>query len=247
MESKKFLILQLRPETEASDGEFEAFLKKGQLSRDEVERVRLDQGPLPPETNLEDFAGIIVGGGPGCVSDLLDKKSEIEKRIEDTALALMSEIIEKDIPFLGCCYGIGILAHRLGANVSKEQYGEPVSAVTVSLTEDGKKDSLTKELPESFKAFVGHKEAVQELPDGCAHLIASATCPFQMIRHGNNVYATQFHPEADSHEFEKRILIYKHKGYFPPEEAETLIAMCHKEDVHVPEVILRNFIKKYRD
>ena len=100
--------------------------------------------------------------------------------------------------------------------------------------------------PDRFKAFVGHKEAVQDLPSGCSHLLMSEPCPFQMIRHKTNVYATQFHPEADSDVFEVRINIYKDKGYFPPEDAEKLIAMCKKEEVHVPEAILRNFVKRYQ-
>ena len=66
-----------------------------------------------------------------------------------------------------------------------------------------------------------------------------------MVRYGKNVYATQFHPEADAAGFETRIKIYKHKGYFPPETADDLIAMCRAADVTAPEVILRNFVKRF--
>jgi GMP synthase (glutamine-hydrolysing) len=62
---KPFLILQLRPETEAADEEFAAFLEKGGLSGAEVRRIRLDEGRLPA-LSLDDFAGIIVGGGPAA-------------------------------------------------------------------------------------------------------------------------------------------------------------------------------------
>jgi GMP synthase (glutamine-hydrolysing) len=77
------------------------------------------------------------------------------------------------------------------------------------------------------------------------HLLESGPCPFQMIRFGANVYATQFHPEADSDGFELRIRIYKDRGYFPPETASDLVAMCRAEDVHVPEKILRRFVERY--
>jgi GMP synthase (glutamine-hydrolysing) len=86
---------------------------------------------------------------------------------------------------------------------------------------------------------------VQDLPKGCVHLVASAPCPFQMIRHGRNVYATQFHPEADSSVFEVRIEIYREKGYFPPEDADRLVALCRSADVHAPEEILRRFVARY--
>ena len=243
---KPFVILQLRPETAAADNEFDAILEKSGLDKSEVVRIRLEREPIPERFELHDYAGVIVGGGPGCVSDPAEQKSEAERRIEEAILGLMPAIAADDVPFMGCCYGIGILAHHLGAKVGKERYGEDVGAVACTLTGDGKTDPLVKELPESFMAFVGHKEAVQELPSGCAHLLSSEPCPYQMIRYKDNIYATQFHPEADSKVFELRINIYKDKGYFPPEEAEKLIASCNQQNVHVPETILRNFVTKYQ-
>ena len=88
-------------------------------------------------------------------------------------------------------------------------------------------------------------EAVQALPPGCTHLVASAPCPFQMIRYGKNVYATQFHPEADTKVFEARIHIYKDHGYFRPEEAMDLIEALQHEDIHMPELILGNFVTRF--
>ena len=239
---KPFLILQLRPETEASDGEFDAILLKGGLAAEQTRRIRLDQETLPDDLDLSDYSGVIVGGGPGCVSDPVEKKDPVEARIEAECLSLMPRIIARDMPFMGCCYGIGILAHSLGAEVSKAQYGEPVGTSTCRVVGP---DALLDGLPEVFDSFVGHKEAVQELPSGAVHLLSSDTCPYQMIRVGQNVYATQFHPEADAEVFETRINVYKHRGYFTPEEAEALIAMCRAADVTVPEVILQRFVARY--
>lgn len=243
---KPFLILQLRPETEASDGEYRAILEKGGLDQSETIRIRLDQEPVPGDLNLQDHAGVIVGGGPGCISDPEDKKSEAERRIEDAILNLMPAITDTDFPFLGCCYGIGILAHHLGARVNKERFSEEVGAVECQLTSDATKDPLLKDLPDRFMAFVGHKEALQGLPAGCSHLLASVPCPYQMIRYKSNVYATQFHPEADSDIFEARVKIYRNKGYFPPSSAERIIEFCHQQDVRVPGQILRNFVDAYK-
>ncbi|MDA5094774.1 glutamine amidotransferase [Aliiroseovarius sp. KMU-50] len=244
---KPFLILQLRPETDASDDEFQAILTKGGLTRDEVHRIRLDQDNLPENLDLGAYSGVIVGGGPGCVSDAPEAKKPIETKIETECLSLMPEITARDMPFLGCCYGIGILGHHLKpGSISKEKFGEPVQATPCTLTPEGKSDPLLMGLPGEFEAFVGHKEAMQHLPEGCVHLVSSETCPFQMIRYGQNVYATQFHPEADAHGFETRIGIYKHHGYFPPEEAQSLIDMCHAANVVVPEKILSAFVQRYR-
>ena len=242
---KPFLILQLRPESEAADDEYQAFLAKGGLAPEHTHRIRLDQQGLPSGLDLGNYSGVIVGGGPGCVSDPPEKKPPVEARIEAACLSLMPEITARDIPFMGCCYGIGILAHYLGAEVSKRRYGEEVGTTHCRLTPQGASDPLLSGLPDAFDAFVGHKEAVQNLPDGCVHLLQSDSCPFQMIRYGENVYATQFHPEADAAGFETRINIYKHRGYFPPETAQDLINMCRGANVSAPEIILREFIKKY--
>ena len=242
--TKPFLILQLRPETQAADDEYDAFLKKGGIGAGQTRRIRLDQESLP-DLDLTDYAGVIVGGGPGCVSDPVETKDPTEDRIEKQILSLMPRITENDIPFLGCCYGIGILGHHLGAEVSKKQFGEPVGAVDCTVTEAGKADPLLLGVAESFAAFVGHKEAMQDLPIGAAHLLGSGPCPFQMVRYKSNVYATQFHPEADSAVFELRIRLYKDKGYFHPDEADDLIAMCRAADVTQPEIILRNFVSRY--
>ena len=115
---KPFLILQLRPEAEASDGEFAAFLAKGGLAPEQARRLRLEAETLPRDLNLSDYSGVIVGGGPGCVSDPAESKPADEARIEAEILSLMPEITDRDIPFMGCCYGISILAHHLGTEVS---------------------------------------------------------------------------------------------------------------------------------
>ena len=153
---KPFLILQLRPEDAASDGEFRAILEKCQLEAGDVQRARLERETLPGSLDLRDYSGVIVGGGPGCVSDPPDEKSAQDAEIEAQVMALMPQIIEQDLPFMGCCYGLGILAHYLGGEVSKKQFGEPVGPATCSLTDEGKQDPLTKGLAPVFEAFVGH-------------------------------------------------------------------------------------------
>lgn len=243
--TKPFLILQLRPETDAADGEFAAIMGKCALPESRAHRLRLDREVIPDALDLSDYAGVIVGGGPGCVSDAPEDKSRADARIEAQVMSLMPQITARDFPFMGCCYGLGVLAKHLGGAVSKAQYGEPVGASRCFLTEAGARDPLTEGLPERFEAFVGHKEAVQELPPGCVHLVASDPCPFQMIRHGANVYATQFHPEADAKDFEERIRIYRDHGYFPPETSDELIAACHAASVTAPADILRRFAVRY--
>lgn len=242
---KPFLVLQLRPETEAADEEFAAILARGRLRADEAHRVRLDCEPLPEGLQLDDYSGVIVGGGPGCVSDPPECKDPVEARIEAAILSLMPQVTARDFPFLGCCYGIGILGRHLGGAVSKLHYGEPVGAITCARTEAGAMDPLLAALPAQFDVLVGHKEALDTLPRGTVHLLTGERCPFQMIRHGRNVYATQFHPEADGSSFALRIRVYREKGYFPPETAEALIAAVEGLRTDSAGKILAGFTARY--
>lgn len=242
---KRFLIVQLRPETDASDDEFAAILGKCGIGPERAHRIRLDRESLPEGLDVRDYAGLIVGGGPGCVSDAPDRKTPTEARIEAQIMSLMPQITANDHPFMGCCYGLGVLAHHLGAEVSKDRFAEPVGPSDCRLTSEGETDPLTAGLKPAFQAFVGHKEAVQSLPAGCVKLVHSEACPIQMLRFGQNVYATQFHPEADSRDFERRIRIYRNHGYFPPDQADTLIGICHAATVTEPAEILRRFAQRY--
>ncbi|MDP6414165.1 MAG: glutamine amidotransferase, partial [Gammaproteobacteria bacterium] len=110
----------------------------------------------------------------------------------------------------------------------------------------GRNDPLLEGLPDSFRVLLGHKEACDVLPPGCALLATNESCPVQMFRLKKNIYATQFHPEGDAEGFIVRIHAYKHYGYFPPESAQQLIEAV--EDEHVPEAqsLLRRFVDLYR-
>lgn len=244
MHMKPFLILQLRPTDAAADGEYDAFLKHGGMDPTRVRRVRMEKDSLE-DIDLDDYNAVIVGGGPSNVSDAEGKKEDYQKRFEARLFPLLREVVEKDFPFLGACYGLGALAHVLGGNVSKEKYSEPVGPATVALTETGERDPLLAGLPSSFRVFLGHKEACQDVPPGAAHLASSKDCPVQMIRVGKNIYGTQFHPELDAEGLCVRIDVYKNAGYFPPEDAEKLKSAARKEAVSVPMEILKRFVKRY--
>ncbi len=244
MTIKPFVIMQLRPETEAADEEFESLVRRAELSREQVRRIRLDQEDLSAEIDLGAISGVIVGGGPGCVSDPPDQKTPLEARIEAQILGLMPRIIAENVPFLGCCYGIGILGKHLGAPVSKDWHGEPIGPITCTRRPESAGDPLLDGLPEQFTALVGHKEALDALPPGAVHLLEGTRCPIQMLRVGH-AYATQFHPEADGKSFALRIRVYRDKGYFHPDEADRLLAACADISTDLSGRILSNFTRHY--
>ena len=240
---KPFLLLGVRGEGAASDNEYAAFLAHAGLSEGELRRIRLEQHPLGP-IDLQDWSGIVLGGGPFNYTDPEHQKSAVHRRIEADLSALLDRVVSADFPFLGACYGIGALGRHTGATVDR-QYTEPVSAVTISLTPEGRADPLLRDLPDTFDAFTGHKEAISRLPGHATLLASSATCPVQAFRVGSNMYATQFHPELDVTGLCTRIDAYKYAGYFRPEEAEDLKAMAARSNVTHPSAILRRFAARY--
>lgn len=242
--SKPFLIIQLRPEDETSDSEFEAVRRYGGLREDEAVRLRVERTGLP-DINLDSYAAIIVGGSPFDMSTPADAKSGIQKVIESGFMTLLERVVAADFPFLGACSGNSLLGAYCGARISR-RFGEPVGGVDVTLTEAGRADPLLAGLPDTFRVLVGHKEACDEVPAGAVLLARSATCPVQMFRVKDNVYATQFHPEGDLDGFIVRIDAYKHHGYFAPETAADLAAALAGERAPVPNEILGRFVARYR-
>ena len=243
--SRPFLILQLRPEDDTSDNEFSAILKYSGLDAADTHRIRIEKNGIPDDLVIENYSGIIVGGSPFDISTPAGKKTEIQKKIEADFRRLFDVVIPNDIPFLGACSGNGLLGSYLGTNISN-QYGEAVGCVTLDITDQGKLDPLLSGFPDQIDVMLGHKEACDSLPRGATLLMTGYACPVQMFRVGNNVYATQFHPEADSRVFETRVKVYKDKGYFPPSDADRIIEFCHQQDVRVPGRILKNFVDAYR-
>ena len=241
--AKPVLILQLRPEDETSDNEFEAFLKYGNLQGNQTVRIRIEQGGIPPVA-LDDYAAIIVGGSPFDISTPEHKKSSIQRKIEKDFKKLFDDVVRLDFPFLGACSGNGLLGSYLGAGISG-QFSEPVGGAKVSLTHEGKLDPLLRGFPDRIDVLLGHKEACDITPAGATLLIRGDACPVQMFRVGQNVYATQFHPEGDAEGFMVRIEAYKHHGYFAPETAQRLAEAVRKVQTPYAQEILRRFVARY--
>jgi len=238
-----FLLLSIRAEDAAADDEYAAMMRFAGLDTNGLHRIRLTHRSLG-NIDLADWSGIILGGGPYNVSDAADSKSQTQSRVESELLPLIGRIADRDFPFLGCCYGVGTLGSVVGATVDRT-WSEPVGAMTIILTERGRRDPLFADLPDVFDAYGGHKEGASALPSDLVCLAYSADCPVQAFRVGDNVYATQFHPELDADGISTRIDVYKDYGYFAPETAESLKSAALQRSVEHPPTILRRFAERY--
>jgi GMP synthase (glutamine-hydrolysing) len=239
-----FLLLSIRAEDEAADDEYLAMMRFAGLEARGLRRIRLTHSLLG-SIDFAEWSGIILGGGPFNVSDALESKSATQRRVESELLPLIGRLVDRDFPFLGCCYGVGTLGSVVGATVD-HTYSEPVGVVGgITLTPAGRDDPLFNDLPDVFDAYGGHKEAASSLPAHVVRLAYSAACPVQAFRVGNNVYATQFHPELDAEGICTRIDVYKNHGYFAPEAAESLKSASLEINVEHPPVVLRSFTARY--
>lgn len=240
---RPFLLISIRGERAAADDEYDAFLRLSGLAEADLRRVDLHAAPLPP-LDLADWSGVVLGGGPWNAGDPEEHKPEAQRRAERGLWSLMDQVVARDVPFLGCCYGVGVLGLHQGGTVDRE-HPEAVGPLSVTLTDEGLADPLLAGLPRDFAAYGGHKEAAATLPPGAVVLATSAACPVQAFRVGQHAYATQFHPELDTEGVCTRIEVYKSAGYFPPGEAEALKAYSRSVEVTHPQRILAGFVGRY--
>ena len=243
---RPFLLLSIRAEPAAADDEHAAFARFLDVPQSEVERRLLGTDDVSDVAGrLDDWSGVLLGGGSFTWSDPDEQKSAGQRRAEAALVGVLDAVVEADSPFLGACYGIGSLGSHQGGLVDRS-YPEPVGPMSVELTEAGLADPLLADVPRHFAAYGGHKEALTRPPAHAVVLATSAACPVQAFRIGRHVYATQFHPELDLAGLHTRIETYATYGYFDPAEVDDLRTAGAAVSVTHPMTLLRNFSRRYR-
>jgi GMP synthase (glutamine-hydrolysing) len=140
---------------------------------------------LPHHVGAEEVArrkpkGLILSGGPASV-------------YADGAPRLDPQLLELGIPVLGICYGMQLLAIKLGGRVEGAEVGEfGRSKLTVH-----EKGRLLAGLPAEQSCWMSHRDTVFAPPPGFTALASSSESPvaaFESEEQG--VYGIQFHPEV---------------------------------------------------
>ncbi len=148
-----------------------------------VNTILVPSQGLPPDPG--DF--LLMMGGPMSVNDA-DSWIAEEQHVVKTAM-------NKGIPVLGICFGSQLLAKVLGGSVVPGPTFE-IGMVPVSLTDEGKTDSVFSQLPSTFQVFQWHGEGIT-LPPETKSLMASADFPVQAFRAQERCYGLVFHPEIE--------------------------------------------------
>ncbi|KQO97423.1 glutamine amidotransferase [Leifsonia sp. Leaf264] len=236
----RFLLVTIRPELDAARDEYDSMLAATGLPASALSQHLLAADPLG--NALDAVAGVIVGGSPFSVTDAA--KTSAQRRAEADLRTIAAASVDDGLPVLFTCYGIGVVAEAYGGSVGRE-FGEPTSAVPVTLTADGVADPLLGSLPPAFDALVAHKEAVNTLPTGAVLLASSPACPVQAFRLGDSLHAVQFHPEVTAADLAARARIYQHHGYFDAHELHIVQARLAATSVSVPRLLLKAFVERY--
>ncbi len=149
--------------------------------------------PFNSEIDPQDkrnLKGIILSGGPSSVFD-------------ENAPILDKKFLELNVPILGICYGLQIIAHSLGGKVEKgkkREYGRAIIDVQDSY-------DLFKGLDKKQKVWMSHGDFVVKLPEGYQTLATTESIPYAAIKNPKKkIFGLQFHPEVVHTENGKIIL-----------------------------------------
>jgi GMP synthase (glutamine-hydrolysing) len=134
----------------------------------------------PVELSYDNIKAIILSGGPASVYD-------------ESAPDLPEWVLETDTPILGICYGMQILAQKLGGTVSSADNREYGHALIDTNSVDQK---LFKNLPNSLSVWMSHGDQITELPPDFKVIAKSQNAPIAAISDSKDRYGIQFHPEV---------------------------------------------------
>ena len=102
------------------------------------------------------------------------------------------------MPLYGVCFGHQHLARTFDGRVEPSPAGWELGTVGVTLTEEGRRDSLFADIPSTFPAQQSRGEIVAELPPGARTLAHTPQTACQAFALGDGIWGTQFHPEFTS-------------------------------------------------
>jgi GMP synthase (glutamine-hydrolysing) len=209
--SLRVLLIQVRDHRGAEEHEQRCFLGCLGLERDRLDCVNVVSAEVP-STAATAAADLVILGGAGAHSAYVDYP------FTASLVDLVRELVERDRPFFGSCFGHQFLGRAMGGTVVHDPANEEIGTFEVELTLEGRQDPLFHGLPASFPVHLGHHDRVDELPAEVLTLATTARCSRQVIRvAGKPVYGSQFHCEMTEQDMRERVMMYA-ADYMPGED-----------------------------
>ena len=135
--------------------------------------------------------GVILSGGPASVTD------EDAPRVE-------ADFYDKiNVPILGICYGMQLVAVDLGgasAPAAQREYGHAKLKVLSGRT------ALFNELPFELDVWMSHGDHVTRLPDEFTTIATTGDVVTAIENPTRDIYCVQFHPEVSHTPLGKEII-----------------------------------------
>ncbi|MEA1930978.1 GMP synthase subunit A [Halohasta litorea] len=121
--------------------------------------------------------GIVLSGGPD-----MDRAGR------------SAEYLDLDVPVLGICLGMQLIAEELGGSTGSGDYGG-YADVTVEILDE--EDPLIGSLAPETRVWASHADEVKTVPDGFTHTGTSDVCGIEaMSDTDRDLYGVQWHPEV---------------------------------------------------
>ena len=133
--------------------------------------------------NFNKVKGIILSGGPATVT------KKVFPQISD-------KIFLKDIPILGICYGLQLIAKRFGGKIKTDKKKREFGRVELKKVKNSK---LTENFYNRNKATVwmSHQDVVYRLPKNFIKIASTKNSALTIIENNKKkIYGIQFHPEV---------------------------------------------------
>ncbi|MFL9925222.1 glutamine amidotransferase [Herbaspirillum lusitanum] len=190
--SAPVLIIQTGDPNEtlkSSYGTYACHIKRAAgLADEQTDIVKVCEGqPLKPPSA---YRAVFITGSPAMVTD----KEDWSERTADW----LREAADEDMPMFGICYGHQLLTHAFGGEVGYNPAGRAAGTMHVEMLDCCRGERLLQEMPMRFPAHMLHMQVVLTPPKDAIVLARSPMDQHHMLKHAENIYSTQFHPEFSS-------------------------------------------------
>lgn len=165
-----------------------AALLAGVLHQQGQDTVAVLASEQPVPAALNDYAGLIVMGGPMSAND-------VHLDFIANEISLLKQAIAEDFPVLGICLGAQLLAKAAEADIYQADERE-LGWYDLYPMANAADDPLFSLLDGDIGVFQWHGETFT-LPEGAALLASCENVPHQAFRLGSCQYGLQFHVEVD--------------------------------------------------
>lgn len=147
----------------------------------ELTTYRCDEGQMPESLTEQD--GFMCSPSRLSVYDDHAWLRDVE--------TLLRDLVAKEKPYVGICFGHQLMAQALGATVKKADYGWGIGAKHYEVV--AKQPWMDSS--DEIVLAASHQDQVQSLPDGAQLLARADYCPIGGMTIGETAWTLQVHPE----------------------------------------------------